>query len=77
MNNYINNKKNKYYYYNKKNCNNNIYPLKQNSNYNKQICFNLTPLYEVENFLCNLKQISKCITLFRFFKWSFLIFYFL
>ena len=58
----MNNKKNKYY------CNNNIYPLNQNKKINNQICFNLAPLYEVENFLCKLKKISKCITFFNFFK---------
>lgn len=29
-------------------------------------CF--SPLFEVENFLCNLKKVFKCINLYKFFK---------
>lgn len=56
-------KKNKYYYHK---CNNNIYSI-NNCCYNK---FNssLNSLLEVENFLCNLKKISKCLNLYKFLK---------
>lgn len=57
-------KKNKYHY-NKCNCNNNIY-LKNNCCNSFNSAFN--SLYEVENFLCNLKKISKCLNLYKFFK---------
>ena len=57
------NKKNKYYY-NK--CNNNIY-LKNNY-YCNNINSALSSLLEVENFLCNLKKISKCLNLYKFLK---------
>lgn len=53
--------KNKYYY-NKGN--NNIYP-------NNSINFfhhAKNSLFEVENFLCNLKKFSKCMNLYKFFK---------
>ena len=57
-------KKNKYHY-NKCNCDNNIY-LKNNCCNSLYSAFN--SLYEVENFLCNLKKISKCLDLYKFLK---------
>lgn len=64
-------KKNKNYY----NCNyNNFYPINNKSNIyfcNKNNKFNkklTNPLYEVENFLCNIKQLSKCIKIIKYFK---------
>jgi len=58
-------KKNKYHY-NKCNCNNNIYLKNNNCCNNLNSAFN--SLYEVENFLCNLKKISKCLNLYKFLK---------
>lgn len=57
-------KKNKYYYHNS---HNNIY-----SPNNTSFCHKnpspLNCLFEVENFLCNLKKFSKCLNLYKFFK---------
>ena len=58
-------KKNKYYY----NLNyNNIYPINNKSNIyccnKKNDLFN--PLFEVENFLCNINKLSKCIKLIKY-----------
>ena len=53
------NKKNNYY------CHNNSYPIK------KQCCKNnsiLNPLFEVESFLCKIKQVSQYVKLMKFFK---------
>lgn len=59
-------KKNKYYY---NNCNNNIYPKNNIDNLCNNNCNSpLNSLFEVENFLCNLKKLSKCINLYKFFK---------
>lgn len=58
-------KKNKYYY-NK--CNNNIYSKNINNCCNNKCCAPLNSLFEVENFLCNLKKVSKCINLYKFLK---------
>lgn len=62
---YNNYKKNKYYC-NKlnANCYNNIY---SNYKYNNFVS-PLNNLFEVENFLCNIKKISKAINLYKFFK---------
>lgn len=57
-------KKNKYYY----NKCNNIYS-KNISNYCNNVFYSpLNSLFEVENFLCNLKKISKCLNLYKFLK---------
>lgn len=56
-------KKNKYYYHK---CNNNIYYI-NNCCYNK-LNSSLNSLFEVENFLCNLNKISKCLNLYKFLK---------
>ena len=55
-------KKNKYYY---NNCNN-IY----SKNVNNSFCNNsaLDSLFEVENFLCKIKKMFKCINLYKFLK---------
>jgi len=57
-------KKNKYYY----KCNNNIYSNNINNCCNNNFNSALNSLYEVENFLCNLKKISKCLNLYKFLK---------
>ena len=48
---------------NSKCCNNSCY---NNCNYN--FCSPLNSLFEVENFLCNLKKVTKCINLYKFLK---------
>ena len=58
-------KKNKYYY---KNCNNNICSKNIDNSCNNNFNCALNSLFEVENFLCNLKKISKCINLYKFLK---------
>lgn len=63
-------KKNKYYYNKCNNLSNNIYCKNKNIN---NCCNNncnspLNCLFEVENFLCNLKKVCKCINLYKFFK---------
>ena len=70
MNN-INCKKNKNYY-----LNNNFYPTrnncniyyKKNNNLNQNISSYISNLYDVENFLCDINKIFKCIKLIKFFK---------
>ena len=58
-------KKNKYYY-NK--CNNNIYFKNINNCCNDKFNSSLNCLFEVENFLCNLKKMCKCLNLYKFLK---------
>ena len=58
-------KKNKYYY-NK--CNNNIYSKNITNCCNNNFNSPLNSLFEVENFLCNLKKINKCLNLYKFLK---------
>ena len=58
-------KKNKYYY-NK--FNNNIYSKNITNCCNNKFNSSLHSLYEVENFLCNLKKIGKCLNLYKFLK---------
>ena len=63
-------KKNKYYY---KKCNNNIYSKNinnccNNNNFNNKFNSSLNSLFEVENFLCNLRKVCKCLNLYKFFK---------
>lgn len=53
------NKKNKYY------CNNNIYPIQNNNCKNNSI---ISPLYEVENFLCNVNKLAKYMKFIKYFK---------
>ena len=55
-----NDKKNKYYW-NKSN--NNL-----SNNINSENKFNINSLLEVENFLCNLKNIKKSINIYKLFK---------
>lgn len=58
-------KKNKYYYSNS--CNN-IYSKNSKPFCNNSCNSPFEPLFEVENFLCNLKKIKKCINFYNFFK---------
>lgn len=66
-------KKNKYYY---KKCNNNIYSKNINNccnnnfnnNFNNKFNSSLNSLFEVENFLCNLRKVCKCLNLYKFLK---------
>lgn len=68
-------KKNKYYYNKCNNLSNNIYCKNnccKNNSFNN-CCNNnfnspLNCLFEVENFLCNLRKVFKCIHLYKFFK---------
>ena len=55
-----NDKKNKYY------CNKSNNNLSNNINYKNK--FNINSLLEVENFLCNLKNIKKTINIYKIFK---------
>jgi len=56
--------KNKYYY---TKCHNNIYS-KNNLNCCPKRKSPFDSLLEVENFLCQLKKVSKCLNLYKFFK---------
>lgn len=58
-NNNFNNNNQKCNNYNNKNCCN-------KNNFNNK--FNLNSLYEIENFLCTLKNTCKCINFYKFFK---------
>lgn len=70
-------KKNKYYY---KKCNNNIYSKNINNccnnnfnnnfnnKFNNKFNSSLNSLFEVENFLCNLRKVCKCLNLYKFLK---------
>lgn len=57
-------KKNKYYY---NNCNN-IYSKNINNSFCNNLNSSLNSLYEVENFLCNIKKVCKCMNLYKFLK---------
>lgn len=58
--------------YQKCNCNNkyhnNIYYSNKYSNCNSNFHSPIDSLFEVESFLCNLKKVTKCINLYKFFK---------
>ena len=58
--------------YQKNNCNNkfhnNIYYSNKNHFCNNNFHSPIDSLLEVENFLCNLKIVTKCINLYKFFK---------
>lgn len=60
-------KKNKYYYNKSNHLSNNIYSNKIN-NFSSNCNSPLNCLFEVENFLCNLNKVCKCIKLYHFFK---------
>lgn len=55
-------KKNQYY------CSHNIDSQKNDNNCHSKFSSPLHSLFEVENFLCNLKKASKCINLYKFLK---------
>lgn len=57
-------KKNKCYY---NNCNN-IYSKNINNSFCNSLDSSLNSLFEVENFLCNIKKICKCMNLYKFLK---------
>ncbi len=53
------------YQKNQSHCNN-IYSSNKKNNHD--FCSPLNSLFEVENFLCNLKKVTKCINLYKFLK---------
>lgn len=57
-------KKNKYYY---NNCNN-IHSKNINNSFCNNLNSSLNSLYEVENFLCNIRKVCKCMNLYKFLK---------
>ncbi len=49
-------------------CHNNIYYSNKNNHCNNNFHSPIDSLLEVENFLCNLKKVTKCINLYKFLK---------
>ncbi len=58
--------------YQKSNCDNkyhnNIYYSKKYNHCNSNFHSPIDSLFEVENFLCNLKKVTKCIKFYKLFK---------